>query len=68
MSFVMSMYGGRSHIGEYFTNRPCPLRLCLLTAIDFRPKEFLKTSAYPEDSDHEESTMGKMPPSDSEDE
>ena len=31
-----------------------------------RPKEFLKSSAYPEDSDEEESTVGKMPPSDSE--
>lgn len=30
----------------------------------FRPKEFLKVSAYPEDFDDEESTMGKMPPSD----
>ena len=33
-----------------------------------RPKEFAKSSAYPEDSDDEESTVGKMPPSDSEDE
>ncbi|KAF8854209.1 nucleic acid-binding protein [Acephala macrosclerotiorum] len=32
------------------------------------PKEFVKASAYPEDSDEEESTVGKMPPSDSEDE
>ncbi|EKD21719.1 uncharacterized protein L3040_004941 [Drepanopeziza brunnea f. sp. 'multigermtubi'] len=32
------------------------------------PKEFPKASAYPEDSDEEESTVGKMPPSDSEDE
>jgi len=31
------------------------------------PQEFLKSSAYPEDSD-EESTVGKMPPSDPEDE
>lgn len=30
------------------------------------PKEFVKTSAYPDDSDEEESTVGKMPPSDSE--
>jgi hypothetical protein len=36
--------------------------------INFRPKEFPKTSAYAEDSDEEESTVGKMPPSDSEDE
>jgi len=33
-----------------------------------RPKEFPKSSAYAEDSDEEESTVGKMPPSDSEDE
>lgn len=30
-----------------------------------RPKEFVKKPAY-EDSDEEESTVGKMPPSDSE--
>ncbi|KAH8795115.1 hypothetical protein F5882DRAFT_41476 [Hyaloscypha sp. PMI_1271] len=30
------------------------------------PKEFAKASSYPEDSDEEESTAGKMPPSDSE--
>ncbi|KAH8808875.1 hypothetical protein F5884DRAFT_673624 [Xylogone sp. PMI_703] len=28
------------------------------------PKEFQKTSSYPEDSDEEESNVGKMPPSD----
>ncbi|PQE07610.1 putative eukaryotic translation initiation factor eIF1a protein [Rutstroemia sp. NJR-2017a BBW] len=32
------------------------------------PKEFVKSTAYPEDSDDEESTVGKMPPSDSEEE
>jgi len=32
------------------------------------PKEFPKTSAYPEDSDEDDSTVGKMPPPDSEDE
>ncbi|EHK96401.1 Nucleic acid-binding protein [Glarea lozoyensis ATCC 20868] len=32
------------------------------------PKEFPKSSAYAADSDEEESTVGKMPPSDSEDE
>lgn len=37
----------------------------MLTA--YRPAEFAKSSAYPEDSDDEESTVGKMPPSDSED-
>lgn len=37
--------------------------------ITTRPKEFAKASAYVEDSDEEESTVGKMPPSDdSEDE
>ena len=30
-----------------------------------RPKEFAKKSTYIEDSDEEESTMGKMPPTDS---
>lgn len=32
------------------------------------PKEFVKSSAYLEDSEDEESTVGRMPPSDSEDE
>ncbi|KAF2083596.1 nucleic acid-binding protein [Saccharata proteae CBS 121410] len=32
------------------------------------PAEFKKVSTYPEDSDEDESTVGKMPPSDSEDE
>ena len=32
-----------------------------------RPKEFVKKPAY-EDSDEEESTVGKMPPSDSDEE
>ena len=36
--------------------------------IQIRPKEFAKQSSYGEDSDEEESTVGKMPPSDSEDE
>jgi hypothetical protein len=34
----------------------------------YRPKEFVKKSTYPEDSDDEESTVGKMPPSDSDEE
>jgi probable RNA-binding protein EIF1AD len=33
-----------------------------------RPKEFAKKSTYPEDSDEEESTVGKLPPSDSDEE
>jgi probable RNA-binding protein EIF1AD len=28
-----------------------------------RPPEFVKKSDYPDDSDEEESTVGKMPPS-----
>ncbi|KAH7031248.1 uncharacterized protein B0I36DRAFT_120611 [Microdochium trichocladiopsis] len=32
------------------------------------PKEFAKSTAYAEDSDDEESTVGRMPPSDSESE
>jgi probable RNA-binding protein EIF1AD len=31
----------------------------------FRPKEFVKKSTYVQDSDDEESTVGKMPPADS---
>lgn len=30
-----------------------------------RPKEFVKKSTYVPDSDDEESTVGKMPPADS---
>lgn len=30
-----------------------------------RPKEFVKKSTYVEDSDEEESTVGKLPPVDS---
>lgn len=33
-----------------------------------RPEEFVKRSSYGEDSEDEESTVGKMPPSESEDE
>lgn len=40
----------------------------LTFAPSHRPPQFKKASAYPEDSDEEESTVGKMPPSDSEDE
>ncbi|KAK7725360.1 hypothetical protein SLS57_003837 [Botryosphaeria dothidea] len=35
--------------------------------MSYWPPQFKKQSAYPEDSDDEESTVGKMPPSDSED-
>ena len=33
--------------------------------IVYRPKEFVKKSTYVQDSDDEESTVGKMPPSES---
>ena len=64
MSFVMSIYGGKSHTGEI------SVEICVEPFADHfvrRPKEFSKSSAYPEDSDDEDSTVGKMPPSDSED-
>jgi len=46
---------------------PCSWVRVLIQAVS-RPKEFPKSSAYLEDSDEEESNVGKMPPSDSEDE
>jgi probable RNA-binding protein EIF1AD len=41
--------------------------VCVQSAnsIIYRPKEFVKKSTYVEDSDEEESTVGKMPPTDS---
>lgn len=41
--------------------------ICVQSAnnIIYRPKEFVKKSTYVEDSDEEESTVGKMPPTDS---
>ena len=43
-------------------------RSCTVVLIQSRPKEFVKKSTYVVDSDDEESTVGKMPPSDSEEE
>jgi hypothetical protein len=40
-------------------------RKCTVVLIMYRPKEFAKKSTYPEDSEEEESTVGKMPPTDS---
>jgi hypothetical protein len=61
----MNICGARSLIGEIDIWWPDVLLLIMF----HRPKEFPKASAYPEDSDEEESTVGKMPPSyDSEDE
>jgi hypothetical protein len=60
------MFGGRRLIGE-LSCFLCDVRI-LANVLCARPKEFLKSSAYPEDSDEEESTVGKMPPSDSEEE
>ena len=37
-----------------------------LLMCSIRPTEFAKKSTYPDDSDEEESTVGKMPPSESE--
>jgi probable RNA-binding protein EIF1AD len=37
----------------------------MLMYTPYRPKEFVKKSSYVEDSDEEESTVGKMPPADS---
>lgn len=34
----------------------------------YRPKEFAKKSTYVEDSDEEESLVGKLPPTDSDEE
>lgn len=36
--------------------------------ISYRPKEFVKKSTYVQDSDEEESTVGKLPPMDSDEE
>ena len=36
--------------------------------VRYRPSEFVKKSTYPEDSEDEKSTVGKLPPSDSEEE
>lgn len=41
---------------------------CTLVLIHSRPKEFAKKSVYPEDSDEDESTVGKLPPTDSDEE
>lgn len=60
----MSICGGRKHIGE--RGPDVSIHGVLMCP---RPKEFAKASAYVEDSDEEESTVGKMPPSyDSDDE
>jgi hypothetical protein len=64
MWFEMSTIGERSRTGELYC---LCLKAYLLNAPP-RPQAFIKSSAYPEDSDDEESTVGKMPPSDSEDE
>jgi probable RNA-binding protein EIF1AD len=37
----------------------------MMLTLYYRPKEFAKKSTYVEDSDEEESTVGKMPPADS---
>ena len=53
---------------EGFLLVSCIMRsLVSLANLSPRPKEFVKVDPYA-DSDEEESTVGKMPPSDSEDE
>jgi hypothetical protein len=64
MLCAMSTSGARSPTGE----ERATSHLILTNNVDSRPKEFPKSSAYAADSDDEESTVGKMPPSDSEDE
>lgn len=63
MSFATSASGGKPRIGESIAI-PCRYHRAGLTAC--RPKEFVKVDPYA-DSDDEESNVGKMPPSDSED-
>ena len=36
--------------------------------IQYRPAEFVKKSSYVEDSDEDESTVGKLPPEESDEE
>jgi hypothetical protein len=62
MSFEMRGSGGKMHTGE--VSRELQSTEILTIA---RPKEFVKVSSY-EESDDEESTVGKMPPSDSDSE
>ncbi len=56
--------------GELLVSLESKLRVSsFLFSVFARPKEFVKKASYPEDSDEENSTVGKMPPqeSDSED-
>jgi hypothetical protein len=64
MLYATNTFGVKSLTGKNMTT--CMHNI--LTMIGSRPKEFPKSSAYAADSDEEESTVGKMPPSDSEDE
>lgn len=43
-------------------------RECTVVLIQSRPKEFAKKAVHETDSEDEESTVGKMPPSESDDE
>lgn len=64
MWFGMNIFGAKNLTGRFVID--AVLRYLLIRF--FRPKAYVKSSAYPEDSDDEVSTVGKMPPSDSEDE
>lgn len=61
MLFVMRRIGVSRHIG-----RDQSLVVSSQPTYEIRPKEFVKVSSY-EESDDEESTVGKMPPSDNSD-
>jgi hypothetical protein len=58
LSVIYSVLAIQRGISCVYTDR-------MLIYISYRPKEFVKKSTYVEDSDEEESTVGKMPPADS---
>lgn len=60
-------HGGKQPIGKSH-ERPKTPACCLGFSLNSsRPKEFVKQSRLPPNSDDEDSTMGKLPPSDDSD-
>jgi hypothetical protein len=60
--------GARPLSGEYSASKNVGLLLSSDLKLNvFRPKEFVKQSILPEDSDDEDSNVGKLPSSDDED-
>lgn len=67
-------YGARKRGGRWLTGK----QICFIeqgyreslyhVLTLYRPKEFAKKQTHIDDSDEEESTVGKMPPADSDDE